>query len=84
MRVFKRPGPVNTDKVINILKEASSDYDYLVVASVTGESAVKIAETIKNTQIICVTCPQGMYGEVEEMDKDLFAEIKELRKTRDQ
>lgn len=84
MRVFKGPGPVNTDKVIDILKEVSSDYDYIVVASVTGESAVKIAETTKNTQIICVTCPQGMYWEVEEMDKDLFAEIPELRKARDE
>lgn len=84
MRVFERPGPVNTDEVINILKEASSDYEYLVVASVTGESAVKIAEAINNMEIICVTCPQGMYWEVEEMDNDLFAEIPELRNARDE
>ena len=84
MKVFKRPGPVNTDEVIKILKNASSEYETVVVASVTGSSAVKIAETLKDKKIVCVTCPQGMYWEVEEMDKDLFAEIPELRKTRDE
>ncbi|MBM4240961.1 MAG: hypothetical protein FJ150_04775, partial [Euryarchaeota archaeon] len=54
------------------------------VASVTGESAVKIAETIKNKNIVCVTCPQGMYWEVDKMDNDLFAEIPELRDVRDE
>ena len=84
MKVFKRPGPVNTDEVIEILKNASSEYETVVVASVTGSSAVKIAQTLKDKKIVCVTCPQGMYWEVEEMDKDLFAEIPELRKTRDE
>ena len=84
MKVFKRPGPVNTDKLIKILKKASSEYETVVVASVTGSSAVKIAETLKDKNIVCVTCPQGMYWEVEEMDKDLFAEIPELRKARDE
>jgi uncharacterized protein len=84
MKVFKRPGPVNTDELIKILKKASSGYGTVVVASVTGSSAVKIAETLKNKKVVCVTCPQGMYWEVEEMDKDLFAEIPELRKARDE
>ena len=84
MRVFKRPGPVNTDELIKILKKASYEYKTVVVASVTGSSAVKIAETLKDKKVVCVTCPQGMYWEVEEMDKDLFAEIPELRKARDE
>lgn len=84
MRVFKRPGPVNTDELIKILKKVSSEYGTVVVASVTGISAVKIAETLKDKKVVCVTCPQGMYWEVEEMDKDLFAEIPELRKARDE
>jgi len=84
MKVFKRPGPVNTDELIKILKKASSEYETVVVASVTGSSAVKIAETLKDKNIVCVTCPQGMYWEVEEMDRDLFAEIPELRKARDE
>ncbi len=84
MKVFQRPGPINTDEVINILKKSSSDYDYLVVASVTGESAVKIAERINDIKIVCVTCPQGMYWEVEGMDNDLFSEIPELQNARDE
>ena len=83
MKVFERPGPVNTDEIIDILKNASCEVEYIVVASITGNSAIKIAEKIKNKKIICVTCPQGMYWEVNEMDKDLFAEIPELREERD-
>lgn len=84
MKVFERPGPVNTDEVIDLIKVASSDYDYMVVASVTGESAVKIAERINDIKIICVTCPQGMYWEVDEMGEDIFSLIPELRQTRDE
>ena len=84
MKVFERPGPVNTDEVIEILEGASLEVNYIVVASITGDSALKIAERIKNKKIICVTCPQGMYWEVNEMDKDLFAEIPELKEKRDE
>lgn len=84
MKVFERPGPVNTDEVIDILKDASSEVNYIVVASITGYSALKMAKRIKNKKIVCVTCPQGMYWEVNEMDKDLFAEIPELKEKRDE
>ncbi len=84
MIVFERPGPVNTPKIIDILKENSLKVDSIVVASITGESAVEIAEQIKDKEIICVTCPQGMYWEVNKMDGDLFAEIPELKEKRDQ
>ncbi|MEN6551661.1 MAG: hypothetical protein ABFC34_02110 [Methanobacterium sp.] len=84
MKVFERPGPVNTDEVIDILQDASLEVNYIVVASITGDSALKIAERIKNKKIICVTCPQGMYWEVNEMDKDLFDEIPELKEKRDE
>lgn len=84
MKVFERPGPVNTDEVIDILKDNSSEVNYVVVASITGDSALKIAEKIGNKKIICVTCPQGMYWEVNEMGKDLFAEILELKERRDE
>lgn len=46
MKVFERPGPINTDEVVAIAKEASSKVDYVVVASITGNSAVKIAKKI--------------------------------------
>jgi hypothetical protein len=61
MKVFEKPGPANTDEVVAISKVASSRADYVVVASVTGDSALKIAEKIKDQKIVCVTCPQGMY-----------------------
>ncbi len=83
MEVFERPGPINTDKVIQILSEANQKLNYLVVASVTGDSAVKAAERIKNRKIVCVTCPQGMAWEVNAMNADLFAQIPELRARRD-
>lgn len=84
MKVFERPGPTNTDDVINIIEKSYSNVDYIVVASITGSSALNIAERIKNKKIICVTCPQGMYWEVEGMKEDLFAEIPELKNKRDE
>ena len=83
MKVFERPGPINTNETINILQEAKHELEFLVVASVTGESAVKVAESIKNRKIICVTCPQGMFWEVNAMNADLFEKIPELKARRD-
>jgi len=84
MRVFEKPGPVNTDETIEIVKTVSSEYRYLVVASITGECAVRIAERIHDTTIICVTCPQGMGWEVDQMQSGPFADIPELQKVRDE
>jgi hypothetical protein len=84
LKVFERPGPINTDEVVAIAKEASSKVDYVVVASITGSSALKIAESVRDRKVICVTCPQGMWWQVDAMNTDLFAEIPELRKKRDE
>src|SRR3989304_5269083 len=84
MKVFEKPGPINTDEIGNIASNASSRADCVVVASVTGDSAVKIAEKVKDKKIVCVTCPQGMYWQVNEMRGDLFEEIPELRIRRDE
>ena len=78
MRVFERPGPVNTGDVINAVKEASSKFDYLVAASITGDSALKLAGIVREKEIVCVTCPQGMFWEVEKMGRGPFASIPEL------
>ena len=83
MRVVQRPGPVNTNEVISHSKEAASRYTSIVVASITGDSAIKVAEAIQDKNIICVTCPQGMHWEVDNMDIGPFAEIPELSKIRD-
>ena len=84
MKVFEKPGPANTDEVVEICKVASPRTDYVVVASITGASALKIAEKIKDRKIVCVTCPQGMYWQVNEMKGDLFEEIPELKMRRDE
>lgn len=84
MKVFERPGPINTDETITILQNASANLKYIVVASVTGDSAVKAAERIKNRRIVCVTTPQGMFWEVNAMNAGLFNEIPELRARREE
>ncbi len=83
MRVFERPGPSNTDETIEIVKKVSSEYRYLVVASITGDCAIRAAERIRNTNVICVTCPQGMGWEVDHMISGPFEDIPELQKIRD-
>jgi uncharacterized protein len=83
MRVFETPGPVNTNEVIEILKTASARYHHIVVASITGDSAVRIAETISGKNLICVTCPQGMSWQVDGMQTGPFAVVPELRQIRD-
>jgi hypothetical protein len=84
MRVFERPGPVNTDETLSILEACTHPLNFLVVASVTGDSAVKAAERIKTRRVVCVTCPQGMFWEVNAMNADLFDKIPELKTRRDE
>jgi hypothetical protein len=84
LKTFQRPGPVNTDETISILQNASADLRYIVVASVSGDSALKAAERIKNRKVVCVTTPQGMFWEVNAMNADLFNEIPELRARREE
>ncbi len=84
MKVFDRPGPVNTDATIEIVKRVAARYPYIVVASITGDCAVQVAERIRNTKVICVTCPQGMGWEIENMQKGPFADIPELKQMCDQ
>jgi len=84
MKVFDRPGPVNTDETIRIAKSASSKYEYIVVASITGDSAIKLAGILPDKKIVCVTCPQGMNWEVGKMNTGPFSDIAELAVIRDQ
>ena len=84
MIVFEKPGPVNTDEIVDTCKVASPRVDCVVVASVTGDSALKIAEKVRNQKVVCVTCPQGMYWQVNEMKGSLFEKIPELKKRRDE
>lgn len=83
MLLFNTPGPANTEEVVKLCEERAGNYRFLVVASITGDSALRIARKVRNTTIICVTCPQGMHWEVDRMNDDVFAKIPELAAIRD-
>ena len=82
MIIFERAGPVNTDAVIEVAKAAAAKCDCIVAASITGDSAIRIAERIPGKKVVCVTCPQGMHWEVDHMDHGPFRSIPELREIR--
>jgi uncharacterized protein len=84
MKVFDRPGPANTDETIEIIEQTAARYPFIVVASITGDCAVRVAERARGAKVICVTCPQGMGWEIENMQKGPFADIPELKNIRDQ
>jgi hypothetical protein len=83
MLVFDRPGPVNTNRVIRIVQEAAARAEAIVVASITGDSALKIADAVGGKPIVCITCPQGMNWKTDGMETGVFADIPELRTIRD-
>jgi len=83
MLVFDRPGPVNTPAVIATLQNNASRVDAVVVASITGDSALKIARALPEKKVICITCPQGMAWDIGGMETGIFADIPELRNLRD-
>lgn len=60
---FRRPGPHNTDNVIDAVKErvVEGDIRYAVVASITGETALKVAEKLRGFDI-SVVCVSGFPG----------------------
>ena len=84
MKVFERPGPVNTNETINILQEAKQELEFLVVASVTGESAVKAAEQHKEPKNHLCHLPARHVLGSQRMNADLFEKIPELKARRDE
>lgn len=64
---FDQPGKVNTVDVLEIVKENLNlaDVKYLVIASTTGETAMKAVEILGDTgvEIICVGEHTGFWGE---------------------
>jgi len=85
---FKNPGPENTEKTIEEARRKVKELGikYIVVPSITGDSAIKVAEKFKglNVNIVCATVPQGMFWNVESMNKGPYAEISNLKKIRDE
>jgi hypothetical protein len=75
MNVFDLPGPVNTEDIVRIIGAVASRYKYIVVASATGISAIKIARAAPRSTVVCVTWPQGAPRE-----PDVFSDYPELSK----
>jgi len=60
---FHKPGPHNTDKVIHAVKERveEGDIKHVIVASITGQTALKVAEELKGLGI-AIVCVSGFSG----------------------
>jgi len=60
---FEKPGPGNTDSVVQAVKERvkEGDIKHVVVASISGRTALKFAEELKDTGV-SVVCVSGYAG----------------------
>jgi len=60
---FKNPGPHNTDSVIAATKERvrEGDIKHVIVASISGQTALKVAEELKSLSV-SVVCVSGFPG----------------------
>jgi len=80
---FERPGPVNTKKAVEIAKKRAMELElkHVVVASLSGESALKAAEAMKDTgvKVVCVTFRAGEAYNIKSLEKSyIWSEIPEL------
>ncbi len=85
---FERPGPANTEKVIQLCRQRAIELGtrFVVVASLTGDSAVKVAETFKDLDVTIVSVrylPGGAWT-VKEEPYGAYETIPELRKMREE
>jgi hypothetical protein len=75
---FENPGIENTDKLIELVKERSAELSIndLVVASVSGESALKVASALPDANITSITHHAGFRkGDELELDPEHFKEL---------
>jgi|Deesub1362B_J571_1020462.scaffolds.fasta_scaffold00025_31 hypothetical protein len=76
---FEKPGKQNTEKTLELAIKRAEELglNYMVVASATGETAIKAVKILKekglNLQLVCVTYHRGFYEE----GKDSMAPEKE-------
>lgn len=86
VQYFERPGPVNTDDVISLCKRTAEELGicYVIVASLTGKSAVKVAEAFKgmNVKIVSVKYLPGGAWTMKEEPYGAYEAIPELKKVR--
>ncbi len=61
---FENPGIENTDKVIELVKARKEDLgiNYIVIASASGKSGVKLAQKIDDAHLVNVTHHAGFKG----------------------
>lgn len=83
---FERPGLYNTEKVIRLCKQRAAELRIknVVVASLTGDSAVKVAQALKDLGVTVVSVrylPGGTWTAKEE-PYGAYEAIPELRKIR--
>jgi len=77
---FDEPGPRNTDAVIEAVKERLSDshVKYVVVASESGRTALKVAKSLKGSgvKIVCVSGYAGIRRAEKRSWPDIRGEVK--------
>lgn len=87
---FERPGPINTNKVIEICKRRAEELEihHIVVASLTGDSAVRVAEAFRDLEVSVVSVrylPGGTWKVREDsLGAYTFEGIPELRRIREE
>ena len=82
IRYFDKPGPQNTEKTIEIAKKCAKELNikYIVVATSSGETGIKVAEAFKDmgVQIIAVTLHAGRWKVYEAPDPEKIKRLKEM------
>lgn len=58
---FESPGPENTEKLLKLVKERSEELNIkdIVVASVSGRTALKLSKMLPDANIVCITHHAG-------------------------
>jgi uncharacterized protein len=76
---FENPGKENTDKVIELVKTRKEELgiDHIVVASVSGETGLKLRDKIDDAKIVNITHHSGFKEEGKlELDPEYGEELK--------
>lgn len=80
---FDRPGPVNTERTIDLAKKRAVELGtkHVVVASLTGTSAIEVAKKMRDIplKVVCVTFRAGSVYNVKSLKSQRhWKEIPEL------
>jgi len=80
---FERPGPGNTLRTLELIKERGNELGIktVIIATLRGNSALKAHEIMaKELKIVAVTIPPGAYWTVKESLPGPWSDIPELKK----